>query len=134
MHTLEKACLSLKKIGRKQFLQQKQPHVIRGREAKCIQGLKIKYVRQNILKHIVNSIYHPHKYDFKIHASLSSSKNKKKTRHTTNLEVARPETLWRARPMEARSAPGTWRKPEWKCSRPLHLNEKTTHTTNLEST
>merc|ERR1711994_420611 len=40
MHTLEKACLSLKKIGRKQFLQQKQPHVIRGREAKCIQGLK----------------------------------------------------------------------------------------------
>merc|ERR1712165_384154 len=40
MHTLEKACRSLKKIGRKQFLQQKQPHVIRGREAKCIQGLK----------------------------------------------------------------------------------------------
>jgi hypothetical protein len=40
MHTLKKTCLSLKKIGRKQFLQQKQPHVIREREAKCIQGLK----------------------------------------------------------------------------------------------
>merc|ERR1719394_1281033 len=31
---------TFKKIGRKQFLQQKQPHVIREREAKCIQGLK----------------------------------------------------------------------------------------------
>ena len=40
MHTLKKLASLSKKIGRKQFLQQKQPHVIREREAKCIQGLK----------------------------------------------------------------------------------------------